>query len=127
MQKDVHRVALRVFWKPGEDISSSYQKIMPFSSKELEQVILTEEESEDLYQRSVIIERKRLIASFMTNLFNVLDEEDKHTIVTEIDERIDNAHFELFLRLDKKTLRLISGGNCFHIKLTVAAYPKTKE
>lgn len=116
-----------MFWKPGENIEEAYRRLIPFSKEELEGAKLKEEETEDLFIRSVIFDKQRLIRPFMRHFRDILHEEDVHTLMREADERIAFPHYELILRLDKKTLRLTGGGNCFHIKMTVAAFPKTQQ
>ena len=68
----------------------------------------------------------------MNNLTKNIDGEQKNLILEQIESRLDD-NLDFFLRFDKKEyiennmLRLTDSGNCIHIKISVAAFPKKRE
>ncbi|MFA6089147.1 MAG: RNA-binding domain-containing protein [Candidatus Woesearchaeota archaeon] len=126
MGKNLYRIKVRVFYLPDEDISTNYAVLFPFTTEDFEDIEISEKESEGLMIKETIITKNRHLNVFFKNLLLILNE-DKQIILSELNERIDKEHFDFYLRLDKNTLKLTTTGNCFHIKITVAAFPKTFE
>lgn len=126
MEKKIHHVRLRFLHKVDEDVSKNYQLLMPFTEKELESISISKEESEGLVVNEVVIKKNRLLNIFLDNLKEVMGDETK-VVVDEAFEFVDNEYHDLYLRLDKDTLKLTRSGNCFHIKISVAAFPKNFE
>lgn len=126
MDKKIHRVRMRVFYKKEESIDENYNKLMPFSEKELEKIDVQNKDSEGLLIKEVIITKNKMCEKFIKRLIEILGN-DKKKLIDEIDSRIDDDYFDFYVRLDKNTLELVDSGNCFHIKITPAAFPKTKE
>ncbi|RLF38460.1 MAG: hypothetical protein DRN12_08360, partial [Thermoplasmata archaeon] len=67
----------------------------------------------------------------LSNVFNNLSMEDKKLIMEQRESRLNSEGY-FFLRLDKdnlfrKKFVLTDGGNCFHFKIKLAAYPATQE
>ena len=77
------------------------------------------------------LQKERHISAFIDRLKSSLCEIDKQKIQIQLDTRLDEELF-FFLRFDKwdlierKELHLTESGDCFHIKLSVAAFPKKR-
>ena len=69
---------------------------------------------------------------FLGNILIKLSDDDRKTILRQIESRLDEE-LDFFLRLDKEEwikngkLRLTDSGKCFHIKISVAAFPKKRK
>ena len=64
-------------------------------------------------------------------IFSNLSKNDKLNIENQIESRLNDDGF-FFIRLDKRLLiqnifKLTEAGDCFHIKVKIAAYPASKE
>jgi len=133
MEKNIHRIRLRVFFRTNDEeesniVNQNYKKLMPFDETELDKIEITNKNSEGLLIREVIITKNKLCDKFFKNLLSVLEINNyKEQLLKELDLQIDEAFLDFYLRLDKNTLKPVTGGNCFHIKITPAAFPKTRE
>ena len=80
----------------------------------------------------VTLAKANLINQFLNNLLKNLDETQKNTILQQVESRLDK-NFDLFLRFDKdswingKKLILTDSGKCFHLKISIATFPKKRE
>ncbi len=80
----------------------------------------------------VALEKNSLIIKFLVNLLSSLDNEQKSLILRQAESRLDK-NLDFFLRLDKDSwineekLVLTDSGRCFHIKISIAAFPKKRE
>ena len=69
---------------------------------------------------------------FLNNLVENLDEEQRKLILSQLESRLDD-NLDFFLRFDKEEylknnkLKLTDSGNCFHIEMSIAAFPKKRE
>ena len=76
--------------------------------------------------------KSNLISQFLRNLLSSLDENQKNQILQQIDSRLDK-NLDFFLRFDKdswineKKLLLADAGKCFHIRISMAVFPKKRE
>lgn len=79
-----------------------------------------------------ILTKSNLINQFLKNLLENLDKHQKNTILNQIDSRLDKD-LDFFIRFDKeswmneKRLVLTDSGKCFHLKISIAAFPKKRE
>jgi RNA binding exosome subunit len=78
----------------------------------------------------VSLRQERHTNAFITNLRERLGPEQLATLLNQKQSRLDEQ-LNFFLRLDKK--RLLAGnwqvtdeGNCFHIRMSIAAFPKNR-
>jgi RNA binding exosome subunit len=68
----------------------------------------------------------------MGHLMNSLSDFDRGSLFRQVESRLDEELF-FFIRIDKEKLIkanefiLTDEGNCYHIKLGVAAYPRKRE
>ncbi len=76
--------------------------------------------------------KNRLINNFLKNMLDKLDESQKSTILRQIESRL-GKNLDFFIRFDKKSwiedkkLILTDGGECFHVRMSVSAFPKKRE
>src|SRR3989338_710954 len=76
--------------------------------------------------------KANLVSQFLKNLLNNLDENQKNTILAQLESRLDK-NLDFFLRFDKdlwineKKLVLTDSCKCFHLKISIAAFPKKRE
>ncbi|MGM5482830.1 MAG: RNA-binding domain-containing protein [Nanobdellota archaeon] len=85
------------------------------------------EESEISILR-LYLTKKRLTAEFINKLFSELKETN---LEDKLCSRVDDG-CKCYIRLDKKSMlkgsyKLTYSGDCFHIKISFAAYPAKKE
>ena len=79
-----------------------------------------------------MIDKDRFIKEFLSNLLEKLSPDTKDLILKQLDSRIDDE-CKFFLRFDKQKLLeedylwLTDKGDCYHIAVTVAAFPAKKE
>jgi len=80
----------------------------------------------------ILLTKERHTNMFLENLKNNLSKETKELIFRQAESRTDDG-CNFFLRFSKdklineKKLWLTDQGNCFHIKINIAAFPKKKE
>lgn len=136
--KVAHNVTLSVFAKEEEDkeqIKSCLLELIPFDIAE-EKVKLDEDTAIGFNQRKINIfeirlEKERHVKRFLENLLSKLNQEQKEMLLKRLDVRVDDE-CNFFIRLDKDKLLnkeywITDSGNCFHIKISIAAYPAKRE
>ncbi|NTV23110.1 MAG: hypothetical protein HGA85_01900 [Nanoarchaeota archaeon] len=133
-----HFVEMRVFSREGEDeegIISKIKMLFPLDFKE-EKIAIDLRSAEGFENKrihilKVNISKERHIRPVLENLFTRLSQEDRSTLLSQLESRLDsNLHF--FMRLDKDELLqdrylLTETGNCFHMTIAIAAYPHSRE
>lgn len=136
--KLVHGIKVTVFSKPEDeqdDVIDALLTIFPFklADEKLKLNITNATSFEDRRIKiiEVILERQKHIKPFLDNIFGKLDEEQKDLLLKQASSRLDEEN-NFFIRLDKDKLQnneywITDSGNCYHIKLTIAAFPKTRE
>jgi RNA binding exosome subunit len=135
--KIANNIRLRVFTDKveGGSVRTALIRLMPFNAEE-EKITFKETEATGIEGQEIIIletefTKQHQTTAFLKDLFSKLSSEDKSTIKAQLDSRIDEAcHF--FIRIDKEELlqnkyKLTDSGNCFHIMISVAAFPSKKE
>lgn len=137
--KLAHRIELSVFSYPEEDfeqISRAFLELLPFDA-EKEKIKIEKTAATGFGQKQIIILKTEIVKvsntnDFLENILIKLSDDDKKAIVRQSESRIDEE-LNFFLRLDKDEwikngkLRLIDSGRCFHVKISVAAFPKKRE
>ena len=136
--RNVHAIKLTVFAKESEnsiDIAQTLANIIPFDLAD-EKIILNKEVAEGANGSKIIIfsinlSKIRHINKFLENLNEELGGKQKKLLIQQVESRLDqDLHF--FIRLDKSLLltkkeyHITDSGNCFHIRLAIAAYPKKR-
>ena len=131
--KNCHNVILRVFVYEHEDNARILETLKELSGAEVK-VSSTETKAGD--EKSLIIIHKvtlakdRQINAFLKKLTSSLSEEQKEMLIRQENRLDDDGNY--FVRLDKNKLlegiyHITDRGSCFHIRLCLAAFPKTKE
>lgn len=135
----IHRATITVFSKPEENekpIKEGLISLVPFSLEEAK-IKIEEQKTEGFNERTIRIYKITITKESHTNdflqfLLDKLTEEQKQTLINQIESRID-TEYDYFIRIDKdkwmneKEIELTDTGNCYHIKLSIAVYPKNKE
>tara|TARA_Y100000294_G_scaffold56258_1_gene53268 strand:+ start:5103 stop:5555 length:453 start_codon:yes stop_codon:yes gene_type:complete len=139
--KIAHQIKVKVFSyeKNNEDeklVLDKFLQLFPFNLKD-EKIELKNTNALGLNENKITIFEVALTKEkhtnlFLNNLIKNLDEEQKKLILSQLESRLDN-NLDFFLRFDKteyiqnNKLKLTDSGNCFHIKISVAAFPKKRE
>ncbi|MBW2978058.1 hypothetical protein KY331_04390 [Candidatus Woesearchaeota archaeon] len=137
--KIANSVKINVFVKGEENegkIKNSLLDFFPFDLKkekiEIKQSTATGFNEKEIKVFEVLLIKERHINMFLENLKNNLSKETKELILKQAESRTDDE-CNFFLRFSKdklineKELWLTDQGNCFHIKINIAAFPKKKE
>lgn len=137
--KQLNHVKISVFCKEGEkeaEILEGLKLLLPLDF-EKEKIKLEKRTALGFNKKKVIvidvnINKNRHIKTFVGNINNRLNQEQKDMIKRQADSRLDQ-NLDFFLRFDKdrlikeKRLWMIDGGNCYHIKMSIAIFPKRRE
>lgn len=137
--KWAHKITISVFAKPEEQqntIKEALEKLVPFNLEQAK--IKTEtQKAESFDDRIIEIHKITLTKESHTNdflqfLLDTLTQEQKDLLLSQAESRLD-AEYDYFIRIDKqkwiedRQIWLTDSGNCYHIKITLAAYPKNRE
>ena len=137
--KTIHFIAIRVFSHEdkGDDTALIIKKLtslFPFDL-EKEKIVIKTKKAEGFADKIIIVftvmlTKDRHVNGFLSNLAEKLGDEAK-TIIEQVDSRVDDE-LNLFIRLDKEMMMkdkyvLTDSGNCYHLRVNLAAFPKKKE
>ena len=139
--KLAHNIKLSVFSyeSDGEDtekIAKALSLLCPFDLK-TEKLTINRTSAQGFKERKIIIlditlSKERHTKKILQHLKDSLSEEHINLIKSQIDSRLDEE-LNFFIRLDKQKLiqdkefYLTDSGNCFHIRMSIAAYPSNRE
>ena len=137
--KWVHKAILTAFTKPEdtiEELKEGIIALVPFNLEEAK-IQLQVQNTEGFDNRSINVFTIILIKESHTNdflqfLLDELSEKQKTLLISQAESRLD-AEYDYFIRIDKerwikeREIRLTDSGDCFHIKLALAVFPKKKE
>jgi RNA binding exosome subunit len=137
--KIAHSAEVSVFCKDYEDyalVKNGLLQFFPFNIEE-EKVQVRESTAEGLSGNiikvaEIRLDKERDIRAFMENLLSALGREGTATLLCQLESRLDDELF-FYIRIDKKQWSkdgravLTDSGNCYHVKLAVAAFPKKRE
>ncbi|MGV8141609.1 MAG: RNA-binding domain-containing protein [Candidatus Woesearchaeota archaeon] len=140
----IHNVKLSVFLKPEEysgnvEIFNRIRKVflalVPLDM-EKENIHIREETVESFENRKIRIITLEISKEAHTNIFlkalkEMLGEEQCRTLLEQRWSRLDEDLY-FYIRLDKEAAlkdvyELTDGGECIHIKMHIAAFPKNRE
>ncbi|MBN2880965.1 hypothetical protein JXM83_02835 [Candidatus Woesearchaeota archaeon] len=139
--KLMHGIKIEVFGKDLEDnkINDAFDFLLPFDLLQNKVKIETEYFGPDpeigigepITSYKTLITQQRLLTEFISFLRKMLSPSQKEDIVTNASKFMDED-CNAYIRFDKeslfkKELELTKGGNCFHVTISLAAYPKTIE
>jgi len=134
--KLAHLVVIRVFAKEEEDYAKIIEKLrflVPFNLEE-EKILLKESIAEGFNNKKIRIaelriEKTTLINSFLKRLSSMLNDKQVEMLLRDAEKRIDE-NLDFCMRLDKKRLLeknecwITDSGECYHIRISIAAFPK---
>lgn len=136
--KLAHNIKINVFVKPEDDEQKVVEKLKLLSQIkdfEKEKVKIKKTEATSFEERKIQIyeielKRNKQINNFLANLIKKIDEHIE-LIKKQMQSRLDKNN-NFFIRLEKDKLlenkyKITDSGNCYHIKITIAAFPKTRE
>ena len=139
--KIAHQIKITVFSyeKNNDDPNLALEKLLqlvPFNAKD-EKISLNKTEAHGFNEKKIIIfeillEKEKHTNKFLENLIGKLDIHQKNIILEQLESRLDD-NLSFFLRFDKEEyikngrLALTDSGNCFHIEISIAAFPRRKE
>jgi len=133
--KLAHAVNLRVFVKPEDDYEKdkeAFLSLIPFSLED-EKVSLQETKAEGFNERQIRIlelqlDKQRHVKAFLEKLQGELSGAQKQQLLEQDDRLDDNCDFYLrFRKQDLPKLVLTDKGDCVHVRLSIAAFPKKRE
>lgn len=141
MKKLAHSVELSVFIMEEEEdhteaLTVKLSSLVPFSL-EKEKVKLVRQAATGFNERMILIVKITLttwrhVRAVLEHLRDSLSEQQRAIILSQARSRLDEEnHF--YLRFDKNALvekdklELTDSGECFHIRIAFAVYPKTEE
>ena len=137
--KYAHLIKLTAFSHEDENsksISGAFLRFFPFdfvSNKiSLKKTYAVGFNNKKIQILEITLIKNNLINNFLNNLLGNLEENQKNQILQQIESRLDN-NLDFFLRFDKdswireKKLVLTDSGKCFHLKISIAAFPKKRE
>ena len=137
--KYAHQIKLAVFSYEHEDRNSvlgGFLGFFPFNLEE-NKVILKNSKAAGFNEKIIeifeaVLAKGSLIIQFLDNLLNNLDEVQKGQLLQQAGSRLDNE-MNFFIRFDKdswvkdRKLFITDSGKCFHLKISIAAYPRKRE
>jgi RNA binding exosome subunit len=137
--KWVHRVTITVFAKPDENKTETIaglKALVPFNLEDTK-IKVEDRHAEGFNQRKIDILTITLTKEAHTNdflqfLLDTLNKEQKGLLISQAGSRLDEE-LDYFIRIEKdnwiqkRQLLLTESGNCYHIKLSLAAFPKKRE
>ena len=139
--KLAHQIKTKVFSyeKNNEDnklILDKFLEFFPFNLED-EKIELKETNAVGIDEKTikifeVTLTKEKHINKFIENLKQNIEDENKKLILEQLESRLDD-NLDFFLRFDKdeylknNKLQLTDSGNCFHLKISIAAFPKKRD
>ena len=139
--KTAHQIRIKVFSyekfnENKELILAKFLQLFPFNLKD-EKIELKKTEAKGFNEQKITIfevtlTKEKHTNKFLENLVENLDQEQRNLILSQLESRLDDK-LNFFLRFDKDEymnndkLNLTDSGNCFHIEISVAAFPKKRD
>ena len=134
--KLAHTITLSCFVKKGEDEESLRQALIGMVplDLELEKIKVHKTVAEGFENKIIILEitleKESHTTKFIDHLKKELGSAQCETIASQENRVDDECYF--YLRLDKKKLLekkyvVTDSGDCIHVKMSIAAFPKKRE
>jgi len=137
--KLAHIIKLSVFVNEGDSEELILKKIKELfpADWEKEKVAVERKIASGMQENKIVILKLKLEKEKHTNLFietlvSKLSEQQKELLLKQAESRLDED-LNFFIRLDKDKLVnenkyfITDSGNCFHIKMSIAAFPAKRE
>jgi RNA binding exosome subunit len=135
----VHRATLTAFAKPeenSEEIQQGIIALVPFNLEEAK-IKLQIQNAEGFEERTIkiftiILTKESHTNDFLQFLLDNLSEEQKALLIDQVESRLDKE-LDFFIRIEKdswakeRKIKITDSGHCFHIKMSLAAFPKKRE
>jgi len=134
--KTCHNIHIRELVHDGEDngmVLQAMEQLVGFDlEKEKLKIRPTRTTSVDdklILIHEIVLQKDRHINMFLKQLNSKLKPEQKELLIRQ-ENRLDEEGY-FYIRLDKPKLfegiyHITDEGNCYHIKMCIAAYPKTR-
>ena len=138
---NAHKISARVFSYENrgdneEIILKKLELLFPFNLED-EKIIVEATKAKGFSENNITtyeinLLKERHVNKFLYSLSKNLDKEDKMLLISQAETRLDE-NYDFFLRLDKdefinnERLLATDSGNCFHIKISIAAFPKNRQ
>lgn len=136
--KLANSIKISVFAKEEEDSEKILNKLIaliPFNIEE-EKITPAKQNASGFNEKiikifEITLNKDRHISGFLEFLNSKLTKEQKELLIMQADSRTDEE-LNFFIRFDKDKLLneefcITDSGNCYHIKLSLAVFPKKKE
>jgi len=134
-----NNILLTVFCKEDEDsqqILNVMKGLFPFDL-DSENIEVKRETAFGFNEKKITIfriflEKEKHITEFISNLRQALSEEQKQLLLRQLSSRLDDELY-FYIRFDKeklvmeKRLWITDSGNCFHMRMSITAFPKKRE
>ena len=132
-----NNIRVNVFVKPGDDEAAVKKHLLALFPFDLEQekIVLQRSKALGFNQREIIIlevelKKEKHTNAFLNFLKEKLNEQQKSVLVKQENRLDDDCNF--YIRLDKSKLLnneywITDSGDCYHIRISIAAFPKKKE
>jgi len=134
--KLAHNVRVTVFEHSDsenqENITKTLEKLFPF---EIEKFFIKSKvqgfNEKEIITYEVYVDNNRLVNDFLKSLMKNLSKDDIKLLSEQKQSRLDSG-MNFFIRLDKNKLlkniyEITDSGDCFHVRLSLAPYPKKEE
>jgi RNA binding exosome subunit len=135
----VHFIELSVFSTPEDNlgkVEQGFASFIPFDPVK-EKVAITRLNAEGFNDRQIVIiktslTKQRHISAFLGSLKERLSQDQKELITGQKDKRVDEnlylfARFDKTKLVDEGRLWLTDSGNCYHLKIALAPFPRKRE
>jgi RNA binding exosome subunit len=135
--KYAHSITISAFCKPEEDLPAIKEGLIALVPLNLEESKIKLEDEADTFEHRtihilrIILKKLNHTNQFTKHFLTLLSEEQKKTLLEQEESRIDEE-YNFFIRISKtmwskhKMIELTDSGDCYHIKFTLACYPKNR-
>lgn len=137
--KYAHIIKITAFsyeYENSEAITDALLRLLPFKIEDnktaLKRSTATGFNQKKMEVLEIALTKTNLINQFLRNFVGNLDRGQRQLILNQSESRLDK-NIDFFLRFDKeqwlndKKLAFTDSGKCFHIKISIAAFPKKRE
>ncbi|MBI4439784.1 hypothetical protein HY638_02325 [Candidatus Woesearchaeota archaeon] len=134
--KLAHTIQVTVFAKAGEEmVLSRLKELFPFDLEQekipIESTKATAADESAILIYKVVLTKERHTNPFIDNLREKLSADQKQLLIRQLHSRLDED-MDFFIRLEKDKLidenifQVTDSGNCFHIRISIASFPKKR-
>ncbi len=136
--KLAHSANVRVFCsqeESQEEILNGLKQLLPFNLEEgkisLQRQVALGFNDRKILIFEVTLTKETQVSIFLKNLFEKINAQQKQMLLDQLETRVDDQA-NLYIRLEKSIMingeaLLTDGGNCYHLKIKLAAYPSSRK